>query len=121
MRIYTLNSRAFSYVEAIIATAILGIAVVGILMTVASIKKPAAKTDRALVAAYYGQEVLEGLRAKVDARDWDSGELAITTTTPHVKTKTIDGVVYKASYHVSEDPETGSRKVDLSVDLPDLE
>lgn len=120
MRILT--SKGFSYIEAIIATSILGIAVVGILMTVSSIKKPVAKSDRALVAAYFGQEVLENLRAKVDARDFNTGELSITTPdAPHVVTKVINGVTYKAFYHVLDDPASGSRRVNLTVDWPDVQ
>ena len=91
----------FSLVEALIAVTIFAVATVGVFMTIAAIKKPVMKTDMELTAAYFSQDILDGLRARVDARDWDSGDLKVGRHFPPLRV--INTVTYNAIYDVVQD------------------
>ncbi len=110
------QQQGFSLVEALIAVTIFAVATVGVFMTISAVKRPVVKTDRELTAAYFSQEILDGLRAKVDARDWNSGDLSLTPP-QHTVLKTINQVTYNATYDVVQDGK--SRRVILNVTWPD--
>lgn len=58
--------------EALVAAVIFTIAVAGVFASLSAVKEPTAESDIAVRAAQCGQQVLETLRARVDARDWSS-------------------------------------------------
>ena len=106
--------------EVIAASVILAITVVGIFMSVAYLKKPSDKAKYALTAGYYGQQVLEELRAKVDARDWDQTYGPLYLVSNHcLDPKPINGVDYTACYTITTDPDSQARKVQVTVTYAD--
>ncbi len=117
------TQKAFTIVEVLVAAVIFSITVLGVFSTIAAIRKPAAVSERTLVAAYYGRQVLEDLRAKIDKRDWNTGLLS--TGTHNYGTAIIHGVSYAASYLVENAPEAtlpagGLRKVTLTITWTEL-
>ncbi len=100
------SSGGFTIVEVLVATVIFTIAALGTFSTIASIRKPAAVSERKLQGAYYAKQILEDLRPQVDARNWNpatgqysSGDL--TMGTHLLSTTTINGTPYISSYVVS--------------------
>ena len=63
----------FSLVEVVVAAVIFSIAVVGIFSVFAISRRSSDASERSLLAAYLGRQILEDLRAKVDSRIWDTG------------------------------------------------
>ncbi|MDO8801774.1 hypothetical protein [Phenylobacterium sp.] len=118
MRLFMLRPRlwrgGFSIAEAVIAAVVFVIAVTGVLATISNIKKPSARTDRSLTAAYVGQKVLEDMRNEVDAGTWDTGPLK---TGPNPRP--CPNGVANCTYSVDEDPVSRARAVTVNVTWPD--
>ena len=104
----------FSLVEAVVAAVIFSITVVGVFASLAAIQQPAANSGQSLNAALCGQQVLENLRSKVDARDWDTGgALATGSHTPLTPSQCSS---FTFTYDVTAPVAVnGARKVDLTV------
>lgn len=105
----------FTLVEVVVAAVIFTIAVTGVFASLASLKKPVVTNDKALEAAYCGQQFLEGLRAAVDARDWSTGKLAPAvgvTGSPCV----INGTTYTVTYTITA--VGNARKATVTVSWP---
>ena len=110
--------KGFTIVEVLVAAVIFGIAALGVYMAIAGIQKPVAKSNRSLVAAYFGQRVLDNLRSEVDARKWDdtsSGLYPTAVGQPKVISDQIGGVIYNAVYDVQEDSVSKARKVTMNI------
>lgn len=93
------SSEGFSITEVTVAAFIFALTTVGILSTVSSLRTPSATSEKDLQAAYYGQNILDDLRAKVDQRSWGdpSSPLAVGT-----HTLPLSGI-YNAVYTVVND------------------
>lgn len=79
-----LSKTGFSLMEGLMASLVFAIAVVGVFATLAAVKRPTVETDKSFAAAKCTQQILESLRAKVDQRNYDSGELSINAPgSPH--------------------------------------
>jgi len=102
----------------VIAAIVFVIAMTGVLATIGNIKKPSARTDRSLTAAYVGQEVLEAMRTNVDAGTWDDPSSPLSLGV-HNGSKPVDGVTYTYSYTVAQDPVSKARQVTVTVNWPD--
>lgn len=98
--------------EAALAAIIFAIAAAGIFSTVAVMRQPGAESEDRIGAAYFGQQILENLRAKVDQGTWDAGELS-----PGLHT--VSSGIYTATYNVTEEPGSGAKKVTVTVTWPD--
>lgn len=117
------NSRGFSIVEVVVAAIIFAIAAAGMYATVASLNKPAEDFSERSKAAMIGKQVLEMLRFNVDQDYWET-ETANPTYPlsfgQHNMTAVVlDGVIYSSYYIVTQDPDTGGRKVSVNVYWPD--
>ena len=98
---------AFSLVEALIAAVILSISIVGVLSTMSSQKAPSVQSERKVQAAMAAKQFLQGLRSKVDATPYATGELSVGLHS---------GVVvgtYTVDYNVTA--AGNARKVDLNI------
>ncbi len=104
----------FSIAEAVIAAMVFVIAVTGILATISNIKKPSARTDRSLTAAYVSQKVLEDMRNEVDAETWNTGPLSAGPNP-----RSCPNGVANCTYSVDEDPVSHARAVTVNVTWPD--
>ncbi len=93
------QSAGFSIIEVTIAALIFALTAVGIVSTVSSLRTPSATSQKDLQAAYYGQNILDDLRAKVDERNWmnASNPLAVGTHT------LPPNDIYNAVYNVTDD------------------
>ncbi len=107
------RDKGFSIVEVTMAAVVFSITAIGIITTISVLRAPSAESERRTVAAYYGQQLLEDLRAKVDQRIWASGDLSIGN---HTFSNAINGKTYTASYIVTEVYSGGPRRVALTVD-----
>jgi Tfp pilus assembly protein PilV len=113
-----LHHNGFTLVEVVVAGLIFAIAVSGVFASIASVQNQSnTGSEESLGAALCGQEFLEGLRAKVDNRDWDSSQLALT---PLVATTacTQNGTAYTRQYKVEAVPGSLARKVTVIVTWP---
>ena len=119
MRFSLKSQQAFSLVEVLVASMVFILAVAGVLATLSAVRQPASTAERELKAAIVGQQVLEEMRVKVDANDWNAANLAETGGTPQTFTKTVNGVDYEISYTVVEDPVSHARQVNMTVNWPD--
>ena len=112
------KNRGFTIVEIIISSLIFSITAVGIFATLAAVRKPSAESQRRVTAAYFGKQVLDDLRSKIDATNWQAGSggpLDPTITHPPY-TSFIDGVSYTGTYTVETDPGGSlARKISLAV------
>ena len=105
------NQQAFSIVEALVASLILTISVVGVFATMSAQKAPTASADKRVQAALAGKQFLEDLRSKVDATTYNqSGGPFDPATNPHGPF-VVNG--YTINYNVTA--VGNARKVDLSV------
>ncbi len=66
------NKNAFSLVEVIVATVIFLTASIGIFSVFSMAQKSSVVTEKDIVAANFGRQILEDLRAQVDSRTWDT-------------------------------------------------
>ena len=104
------QKNGFSIAEALVAAIVFSISAVGILTTTSKIRQPAGSSARNTQAAYYGEQILEDLRAKITPEEWGSGALA---EGQHVLP--ANGP-YKAVYFVENDPAgSGARRVSLNI------
>ncbi len=108
----------FSIAEAVIAAMVFVIAATGVFATIGNIKKPSARTDRSLTAAYVGQQVLEDMRTNVDAGTWDDPGSPLSLGA-HNGSKSVNGVDYPYSYNVVQDPVSKARQVNITVNWAD--
>jgi len=67
MKIIGSNQLAFSLLEVLLASIIFILSVGGVFLTLAAMRGPVADKETALSSAIFGKQVLETLRAKVDA------------------------------------------------------
>lgn len=107
----------FTLVEVIVAAMIFSILAAGLYASMSSLRQPAAVTTKKITAALIGQQILEDLRSKVDASNWNSGELSLSPP-PHAMTPVVgpDGITYTPVYTVEDDPNgSGARKVTITV------
>ena len=98
-RIQKHPSAGFSIIEVTVAAIIFALTAVGIISTVSSLRTPSATSEKDLQAAYYGQNILDNFRAKVDERTWadPSSPLAVGTHT------LPSSGIYNATYTVTDD------------------
>ncbi len=101
-----------------VAAIVFVMAATGVFATIGNIKKPSARTDRSLTAAYVGQQVLEDMRANVDASAWDDPGSPLSVGT-HNGSKSVNGVTYTYSYTVAQDPASNARQATITVTWPD--
>ena len=120
------RQRGFSITETLVAAVIFSITAAGIFATISGLKKPVAKTGHSLEAAYIGQQVLEGLRSGVDAgpnSPWNdaTNPKALTVGQHNCSPLTVvkNTITYACTYTVTQDPNSGARKVDVNVSCPD--
>ena len=92
-------SAGFSITEVTVAALIFALTAVGIVSTVSSLRTPSATSEKDLQAAYYGQNILDDLRAKVDQNTWldPANPLAVGTHT------LPPNGIYNTVYTVSDD------------------
>ena len=128
-RIAPRNDSGFSLVEVIVASLIFATVVVGIFATTSAMKKPTVDSDKKLMAAFYGKQILEDLRVRVDQRDWDkctpatpalSGSLTVIgACNPHVPITIFNptyNTTFTFTYIVTDVPGgSGARDVALTV------
>lgn len=116
---WTNGENGFTLMEVIVAGLIFSIATVGIFSALTSIRQPTAIIDQSVSMAYCGQQVLETFRARVDARDWNSGGLTVGNHTisgaalaayPICSSAGVTSVTYVVS-----DAGNGARKVVATV------
>ena len=93
------SSAGFSITEVTVAALIFALTAVGILSTFSSLRTPSATSEKDLKAAYYGQNILDNFRAKIDERTWtnSSSPLAVGTHT------LPPNGIYTAVYTVTDD------------------
>ncbi len=110
---------AFSLVEALVAAVIFSIVVVGVFVSLSSLKKSNFEVDASYAAARCLQQFLEGFRAKVDARDYDTGKLRAgrhTTTMSSAWTSACPSSIQNIEYVVVLDPGSqGGRRVTATI------
>lgn len=92
-------SAGFSIIEVTIAALIFALTAVGIVSTISSLRTPSATSEKDLQAAYYGQNILDNLRAKVDERAWMSVSNPLAVGTHTLPPQGI----YNAVYNVTDD------------------
>ena len=112
---------AFTLVEAVVAALVFAAVAVGLFATSSALKKPSVLTDKRLTAAFYGKQILEDLRAKVDQRDWNNSSGPLWQgdhVTQPIYNPTYN-VSYSISYTVSNIVGSSARKVDVTVTWPD--
>ncbi len=108
-------------VEVLVAAIIFTIAALGTFASIAAIRKPAAISERKLTAAYYGRQILEDLRSKVDARNFNpttrqyNGGTDFSIGSHPLGTTTIDGTIYTANYNVTSVAGTNLFQVALDI------
>ena len=113
---FTVKETAFSLVEAVVAGVIVSIAATGVLVSLSTVPKPiAASTDKSLGAAYCGQRFLESLRAGVDARDFSSGKLALTSSPVTIQDYcAYNNTKYSITYEITQADTARKAKVTVS-------
>ena len=111
------EDKGFSLVEVMMATLIFAIAAAGLFSTFRVQREYSNRSERKLQAAYCGRQVLEELRAKVDQRNWDSGDLQEGNHTYNLFSSPCN--IFTATYTVTNvvinSVNTGGRKVSLNV------
>ena len=92
------------------------VGILGILAAFSFASRSTTVSDKKLLAANKGRELLEDMRAKVDARTWDTWNLACDNGSHNWPGETFDGkpIVYTCSNHAS-----GARQVTLTVTWDD--
>ena len=69
MRITHLRKTAFTLLEVLLASIIFIVSVLGVFSTLSAVRQPVLQKERALTAAVFGQQFLEGLRSQVNANN----------------------------------------------------
>ncbi|MBL8012628.1 MAG: prepilin-type N-terminal cleavage/methylation domain-containing protein [Candidatus Omnitrophica bacterium] len=101
------DNRAFSMVEVMIAAVILSISVIGVMATMSAQKEPALESDERVQAALAAKQFLEGLRGKVDATTYNTGDLSLGLHSD------VSLGSYTVNYLVS--PDGNARKVEMNI------
>jgi len=115
MRPYLKKNSGFSIAEVTVAAVVFSVTALGIISTVSVLRKPAVNWERKTVGTYYGQQLLEDLRAKVDQSNWgDAGSPLAVGTHTVASYLAPNGTAYDATYTVTELP-SGARQVTLTV------
>lgn len=111
-----MDKRGFTITETLVASVVFMTAVIGVMATMNVGTSDMVVSQEEIDAAYYGKQVMEDLRAKVDARNWakggggpmdpDAGVIAYGTMGP-----------YTATYDVEEDDAQWgtARKVTVTI------
>lgn len=89
----------FSIIEVTVAALIFTLTAVGIVSTIASLRMPSATSQKDLHAAYYAQNILDDLRARVDERTWMDSNSPLAVGTHALPPNDI----YNAVYTVADD------------------
>lgn len=110
------NKNGISLVEVIVAAVIFVIAAFGMFSTLSMMRVSSDATDERLQAAYFGRQILEELRAKVDQRAFcaTTGDF-INDLSVGVHNYPDPGGQFTSQYNVTEDPITHVRRVDLTI------
>ncbi len=115
------DQSAFTIVEVLVSSVIFAIAAVGVFASIAAIRSPSMVSERKLTAAYYGRQILDDLRTKVDGRNWVSatstwnGGSDLAVGTHSLGTTTINGTAYTSAYVVTQVSGTNLWQADLTV------
>lgn len=111
-----MRTSGFTIIEVIVSTVIFTIVAAGLYASVSSLRKPAGDTTKTMNAALIGKNVLEDLRSRISASDWDSGGPLDPANSPYTLTPVIlDGITYTPSYIVNATDPSGARRVDVTV------
>ena len=103
--------------EVIVATLVFSIAAAGIFAMTSGLRKSAVMDSKEDInAALIGKRVLEDLRTKVDATNWNqAGGPLDPATNPHVANSiVVDGKTYTPTYTVTQEAD-GGRKVSINI------
>ena len=104
-----MKNKGFSIVEATVSAIIFVIATAGVLSMISATRQSASVSEEETGAVYYGQQILEELRASVDQTSWDTGGLTVGS-------HTLSFGLYTATYSVTDVPGgNGVRKVTLDI------
>lgn len=111
------NFVAVSLVEVVVASVIFLLAAAGALGAFSMAQKMSTVSEDEAIAANYGRQLLEDLRAHVDQRTWNSWYLTCDSTWRAWPTTPTgwDAFQGTAHYNCTQDPTTGLRKVNLNV------
>jgi len=89
--------------EVLLASIIFMISVLGVFATLSAVRQPVLQKERALTAAVFTQQLLEGLRSQVSASNFTAngynGSLSLGSHGPVSQNQ--DGVQYNMTYVVS--------------------
>jgi len=114
-----IKNKGFSLVEVIVASLIFALASSGVYHALIVAQKASTVSEKEVIAANYGRQLLEDLRAKVDQRSWDAGSWYLKCDSAWhdwpVNPVGWDAFTGSADYKCDEDVATGSRKVTLNV------
>ena len=66
------TKKGVSLVEVVLSSLIFSITAVGMVSTLSSMRQSSNVSERELQAAYYGRQLLDELRGRVDQSTWDS-------------------------------------------------
>jgi len=104
-----------SLVEIIVTALIFLLATFGILTTASILKPESSNSTRRLQAAYMGKQIIDDLRASVDARSWDNaaGPLAVGI----LKNQTIGD--FSINYILTDVAGLNLRKLTMNISFPD--
>lgn len=111
------SKKGFTVVEVIVATLVFSIAAAGIFAMTSGLRKSAVMDSKEDInAALIGKRVLEDLRTKVDATNWNqAGGPLDPATNPHVANSiVVDGKTYTPTYTVTQEAD-GGRKVSINI------
>lgn len=111
------SNQAVSLVEVVVASLIFLLAAAGALGAFSMAQKMSTVSEKEIVAANYGRQLLEDLRANVDQRTWNAWILTCDSTWRAWPTAPSAWDAFQGSvqYNCYQDPSTGLRKVTLSV------
>ena len=111
------GKKGFTVVEVIVATIVFTIAAAGIFAMTSGLRKSAVTDSKEDInAAFIGKRVLEDLRTKVDATNWNqAGGPLDPATNPHAaNTIVVDGKTYTPTYNVIQEAD-GGRRVTINI------
>ncbi len=93
------QTAGFSIIEVTVAALIFALTAVGIVSTVSSLRTPSATSEKDLQAAYYGQNILDDFRAKVDEGTWTDPSNPLAVGTHTLSPSGIYNAVYTVTDH----------------------
>lgn len=114
-----IKNKGFSLVEVIVASLIFALASSGVYHALIVAQKASTVSEKEVIAANYGRQLLEDLRAKVDQRSWEAGSWYLSCDGAWhdwpVNPAGWDAFTGSADYKCDQDIAAGSRKVTLNV------